>query len=545
MSKMLALCLVLWVFYAQAMETAQILITGEIAGDLLHEKSEEKIKQFIVADQAAMKGSDADCGYHALSNGFALARLAQSLTKEEQEIFLEWLRSEEKKNELFVTPESPWKSAVIEDRMRREAKKKVTYHLLKSLKNAQEVYEEPQATPLKKVVPGDACNTWLVLSCQNEGEVKKVEGVMSLVRNLSIQLIDESGLNAQKSSYVLSGKDAFTILETTLEAKSRPLGEWLMANSDDSDLRMHQTYQDIFADTLKKYIDITDTEITASLDDGTWLDAQEILRLSTLKSTFKKFNVGKKNNIPILTIGDSPEARFSMAQDAAVRFGGQFTDLIEQLKRDGDHLAIICMYEPLSSDSHASESFLWYDWIIKKIFGSSNTATRPIQSDQAYYSNASKVKGHWYTLLVNKVGQTVQFVLADSFRNEVRIKDKRVTEAINLLEGRMLPITENEGPAGQLAAPIESSGSHINDYSAGTAVGDSAQPSHQPKSFIERHSTLIWVAIGAAIIIIAIVAMARNWKNDTQKKDAPKKKPSIEAEDSKSISTPSEEPKKP
>ncbi len=547
--------------YSQAMETCQLVVTKELVGDQ-YKQHKDNIFQLAVANQRDMAGSETDCGYHSLCNGLAIAQFIQSATPAQQAHFLSWLSSEEEKGQLFVTPDSPWKSMVIEDRMKKEARKRITKHLLKSIKNSEVAYQEPEASPTRTVLKV-ATKEWILIKSQSEDEASKVACVVDLVRNISVQIADKLHPNGQNNSFLIRSTEIVSSLDELLKMKSKPDEEMVKRIATDKNTQKKlQFYQTIRAETLAKYLEIKDIEITLEPDSGTWIDAKEINDLSTSKATFRKFFEADEkqeqgdSSLPVITIGDSPEAKISMAQDAAVRIEGEFSELTKKLTQDSNHLALILVYEPLSNSSSTVSSAsgddsgsFFLDWFIPSFLRSSQPMKQQQLSDQShqsdadYYNSASKEKGHWFTLVVNKVGKELQFLVTDSWKNTDRLNDRRITEIIKLLKGEMVPVPIADlPPLATIAGQAPQTSETIRD----TAVNQSleinkAKSDSQSNTWIENDWLTLRNTVLAIIAVALIIICIRNFQS--QKKDT-KKNPPTTPDNPPPLAATATEPKK-
>lgn len=422
MNKYIYALMLFWAAITTASECSQQLVTKELLGNQLAASSENML-QITVANQFSKPDYRADCGYHAPFNGMALAELAQA-NPERQKLLLRYLASLEDKGELIGKLASPWKQHILKRRAHALAGRRIVDLLLKSLQGAE----------LSKEKPNEAiqysCNdgSWIAFKEKSETESASVALLVDIIRNIGLELTKET--SAQNNNTFVYSIPIHTIKEALHEAIKK---EQLKFKSDRS--KKEQTC-DIALDNLDKLIASPDInfQITADTD---WLEASDIKALWENRNLLPLFFKDTLEDVRLFTLADRIGANVPLGQDSIVD-DEDFIQLQETLSRDDSNAqAIVVLYlKELASDNSSSHEAGWFSFITS-LFSS----TAPMQNTETLKSDAEVMAaetkassdGHWVSMVVNKVGKDIQFLLANSGSNGNLLNEKRVLEAKALL----------------------------------------------------------------------------------------------------------------
>lgn len=390
---------------------AQIWLSEEITGiyELGNRRKghdKEELIQLKVADQSRIKGSEEDCGYHALFNGLAIGKLIHSASVESQQQWLKWLGNfNEKKEALFGSTQTPWKQIVQIKRTQKKALTAIIYHLTKAFHNSQELAKKPDdGSNLHRTY---TCHLWdsrwitkenRYIECigSDEKELNRIDKIVSIIRDAAVELIKPCVVRESSLLLALSSEQIIKTLEDLLIKKLGSVNDDPMAE---------EAYTEISKAGISNFLSIEDITLTIPFDKTNWLYDDEISLLLNDASTSNYFNDETEppvalEKISFFILGNSPKASKSMKSDRNVK-SPAFDKLKEAMSLEKNHLAIILLYEPL--EDHAKE-------------------------------------GHWFTLVINRIDNKNQFILADSLKNQERFDNQRVLEVIALLTGKKMPL---------------------------------------------------------------------------------------------------------
>lgn len=411
--------------------------------------------QIHVTNQFEVPASETDCAYHALCNGLTIAQIIRSVRPEKRAELLSSLTDfSKKKSLLFGSQESSWKKTILERRALPQIKSELKYQLLKALKvlqDAQEYAHNPErgkANPLHWIPVSRGGSVYFKVVCKTEEErtlFVKLEGI--------IDLVVAELTSAKQISYFQDTTYAHETISTLLE---EILGTKLDENKKNLD--DFAPYEALSDAGILSYFNLKNINIPYPSDPekGSWLTSAEIKVLLGEDYTKKCFEYGIEP-AEVLILGDSQVANMPMKYDPALA-QNDFKALRKKLAHPSDNaLAVIVLFTPFEGSP----------------------------------------KGHWYTLVVNKIGSHIQYILADSANDHPRLAEPRLDETIALLLGKVEP----ENP------PLE-------------AIANQASAEAAPKksfSFISTDRLITVIMACAAIIIVACIVMLKQ-KNDSKKR---------------------------
>ena len=361
------------------------LLTQKLLGGAYKGSKDNRI-QVTVANQFSMPDSATDCGYHAFYNGLAIAYLVKAAPGDLQHglaRFGDTQAAADARVAVFGTPDSAWRKAVAEIRADRKATK-----------------------PLREAL-SNAINPTL--------DVKERTAIQNVIKRAALAIAREShSLNADSVAY---RADADLI--------KRELKEALQASVEDKnvDLELKEVYQKLVQEGLEEYLNPQTVEFPVERDPATWLYSDEIVPLASHVASENLFD-NSEHELKLFSLGDTIGSNQPLASELKI-VDPEFKQLQKDMRDPSSNaLAVILLYVKEGE----IDPFAWVtslkDWFFP-----------PTVAQKMASETEESSKGHWITLVVNKVGPEVQYITADSGGNASRLDDKRVNEVITLLTG--------------------------------------------------------------------------------------------------------------
>ncbi len=571
-----------------AMECKHLLVTKagtkeELAGFIATPE------QWRVVNQMDVDEASTDCGYHALFNGLTIAEYIRNASPERRAQLLSWLtRFDAKKKEFFDPasvnhgdssasgiPKSSWKRLIIAQRAKSRAKEDIFNLLLRSLKGAVERKISDDNPGARELYPHiyhcmNQKDTWVSVDCTDQIEgylLDKLPAIIQEAANVLTEAADEG--DTSSVSFTLS---VAAVREALSKALAEKASKALMGQEEEP-IRMYEGLQ---SKGIDHFFDLEANGVKVPYGQGSWLNESEIsslLRENNVhtKATFITEPPISPANLNFFVIGDSGEPIKEV-------FGREKFKQLKVIMRDEEknHVAIILIYEPGSSTAQETsgssrlERLPWPLRSVTSLFISSN----PSVSHNKLVAKFDK--GHWYTLVLNKVGKTCEFIVADSLSrdNKNRVNDPRVKEIIqelgeesgldpivNLQDGGigLLKVSQAGGekaveekkvtPGSVLSQPVEEESSHESNPVSFKVVDISAKqlPEGASASEIEAktrddtyfYNTIVFkIIIVAAFIVVFAFIVKKKWY-DTR----PDKKAAHDGKNAPAIASTAADPK--
>ena len=417
----------------------------------------------------------AKCGLNALFNGITIAQLAQSNSVQKVDI-LKKLKDFDEREKLFGTDQCSWGRLV-------------------SIKRTQELIMSDIQEQIGLCIKGSACIDTIssehtvsdkiatyklknskILAINTFEEQWKKEELMLLLTMLtpfSRNVVDNC---YQASNEILfctaSQADLFRICYESLKKKY-----------NDTKSPDKEKLEPIIAPLLENegqrlhiYFDFKPIAVEKRLTGMDWAEQEE---LSAVIETLA-------NKKSIFFVGDTLPAAFPLSQDQ--RFND---DTFKDFKKEFD-----------KQESSLVGVFLMYICT-----GTYSADMSDLQLNQA------NSHGHWYSIVANKVGPQVQYLLADSLGNPSRVHNRRFIELMNYLhDGKTQPTVYTHQLSTNDVLTLS-----MNDISAMCSFSvqnDQSNENNKSSEFINKHPFLVGMVAGAVIVIIYKVL---TYKKDEQK----------------------------
>lgn len=314
-----------------------------------------------------------------------------------------------------------------EKRARTQAGEKVVDLLLKSLQGAELAQEKPQ------VATRYSCNdgSWIAFKDKTDEELDLIDLMVNIIRNSGSKLITENPAVRDGDSFI------YTIpIDTTKEALFATIKKLKLesaGNKKEKTCALALAYMNkLIAPPLINFSVNTDTD---------WLDASDIKALWEIGDQLDLFADTTLANVPLFTLGDRIGATEPLSQDSTAD-DKDFKQLQEALRRDdGNAKAILVLY----LKKHCSNESSWFPF---SSWFSSTPKFNGVRSEAEIIAAETRAssKGHWVSMVVNKVGRDIQFLLADSGNNNNLLDVERIHEAKALLLGPDYAVTNTTIP---------------------------------------------------------------------------------------------------
>lgn len=352
--------------------------------------------QLTVANQFE-KGSATDCGYHALINGLTIAQLIrQTDPAKRQKLVKTLVDYARKKHKYFDSPDSIWKKRVIELRAHPKIKEQIIYQLLSCLARVNISAEKPEEKALHWQY---LCkNTTFEIVCPNQEEHDRLHKVANVIVETA-QLLT---IDIDRQENLL--KPGSLLPQAIAKAITKALDSKIQANQDKPTLQSdYLEYKNLKENIgIARYFNLKEIQLesASASEKGTWLLSSHIQALFDHIST-KDLTKELLQGVTLHIIENNNASGASMESDLIVT-GKAFQDFKADYESpDKDVLSVIVLFTPLSDSSE---------------------------------------NGHWFSFVVNKIGNTVQWILADSGGNTNRIYDDRVNALIKFLGDKDCPL---------------------------------------------------------------------------------------------------------
>ncbi len=168
----------------------------------------------------------------------------------------------------------------------------------------------------------------------------------------------------------------------------------------------------------------------AAQEGGDWLEGVEILQLIDKEQhSEERSTILRDAGFIITTYGDMlGDMEFTHAKQKSLNAGpGARTDLNDYLTPE-----FIKLRDDMRDPRKQAVIGVVLVYVSQAGAGSS-------QSDDMVSLNEANTNGHWFTLVVCRLGGQTQYLLADSGANHKRLRDKKVNEIIRHFEGDDAP----------------------------------------------------------------------------------------------------------
>ncbi len=353
--------------------------------------------QVRVPNQFTMPAGEASCGYQALYNGLALVDFVRS-SEADRSAQLNKVTLPEARLPLFGSSDTEWRKIVGAKRAEKLAKDPILEKLMEQVRGKRRILLNQKKRPsgqLQYTFNNDCYVQFDGL--EQQWQQDELDALMKFLTNVARTLSEKEHRKVGHDLvYRLSRKEIEKAIHDEIPKESESQGVYSRLKK---------------SNIIARYIRVSDIACVMPLDPGDWLAGDEIDKL-----------IKHLHRHNVFIVGDSMSASARLSESPLVFTNEKLTNFISAFQNpQGNALGAFIIY---TKDPSLTDSLL-----------SPFKKTPETEAEMIQEEMESNDRGHWFTLVANKVGNQRQYILADSADNRVRIDDPRVLDVIELLEG--------------------------------------------------------------------------------------------------------------
>lgn len=440
----------------------------------------KSVSQSLTGDECELRG--ASCGYHALRNGTLTA--LSLLDKGEAQSKLKQIASQRHANELFGTKIAPWRIEI--GRLRNES-------------TARKIFRE-------RIVKG----------FNHQVANKEFDLLMRCVGEINVPALARPAVWEDGFHYSVSKKEVYEALAERLNKfaaqgtkDQQVASKALLANRATLDQYFDKNLDVDFKIDFEGACTFTNSQQgltrVPGVRYGNWVQSDEMPSL---------VNAQRDNGIlveqPMLLVATYGEDHGGDEHHAFA--SEKFTQLYSLIREtDDDCVGVVLVYLSSGASSQGAASSVVRNML--SWFGSWFSS----QKGKSFAKDAEDIRsvqdnGHWITLVVSRIKGDVRYYTLDSLGNSNRLRNSRVNEIIDILDGKK-SLAGYSWTAKQVAK--QSSGMSKAKATSLRSVGKT-----QLKNDLKKEYS--WTQIGLGTLVTGLVAYgAYAIYNDQKKKKNP------------------------